>query len=88
MVGTQSLAIQSNVTSIAADITTTGTEVSSFKTHLIGLRSDTMALKSDIHGLAKNVVESKLVTRSTKDEVASARVDIVRVGDDINVINL
>ena len=85
VVGTQSLAIQSNVTSIAADITTTGTEVSSFKTHLIGLRSDTMALKSDIHGLAKNVVESKLLTRSTKDEVASARVDIVRVGDDINI---
>ena len=44
-----------------------------------------MALKSDLHGLAKNVVESKFVNRSTKDEVASARVDIVWVGDNIYI---
>ena len=35
--------------------------------------------------LSKNVVESKLVSRSTKDKIASARVDIVRIGDDVYI---
>ena len=58
----------------------------SIKTHVIGLCSDTMALKGDLPGLAKNVVESKIISKGTKDEGASARVDIVRVGDDVNIV--
>ena len=77
VVGTHSLAIKSDVTSMAADVKNNGGEINSLKTNVIGLRSDTMALKSDLHGFSKNVVESKLVSRNTKDEVASARVDIM-----------
>ena len=64
---------------MAADVKNTGTKIK------IKNRSNTMTLKSDLHGLSKNVVESKLVSRSNKDKVASARVDIVRLGDGVNI---
>ena len=85
VVRTHSLAIKSDVASTEADVKNTETEINSLKTHVISLRSDTMALKLDLHGLSKNVVESKLVSRSTKDEIASDRVDVVCVGDDVNI---
>ena len=45
-----------------------------------------MALKGVLQGLAKNVVESKIFSEGTKEEVAIARLDIVRVGDDVNIV--
>ena len=86
VVGTHCVAMKADVASMAGDMHNSANEVNSIKTHVIGLRSHTMALKGDLHGLAKNVVESKIISKGTKDEVASARVDIVRVGDDVNIV--
>ena len=70
VVGTHCVAMKTDVSSMAGDIRNGGNEVNSIKTHVIGLRSDAMALKEDLHGLAKNVVESKNISKGTKEEVA------------------
>ena len=86
VVSTHCVAMKADVASMAGDTRNSANEVNSIKTHVIGLRSDTMALKGDLHGFAKNVVESKIISKGTKDEVASAQVDILRVGDDVNIV--
>ena len=63
--------IKTDVAYMASDINNSTNEVKSIKTHLKGLPTNTMTLKGDLHGLAKNVVESKIVSKGTKDECQS-----------------